>query len=324
VTLDPHHLSTPHWCVITSSGISKMANKRNPNDPGDPDFDPLDKSGNPPDPNLFSPGHPANEEGGSIYKLLRDAEMKGLRPDQPPAEGGGFDFLKLLKKLFTTVGQGTGQSGSGHAPFYAATDIPAAGGSAIGKGAMAGVSFLPAAGGAATALNHQLPPGQSQQPPNAQKSTLDKLLEEYQKSGKTDYTQYGLMAASLLAQLFGGEGSPMDDIVDSSDPRARFLNPKDVLSTSNRSIGQLGLGVSRKAAAPTTIAPPPGMEGRLGTYTQPGLDTSAGDMGDLNGFLENFVNPAQHPEAATGPFPSPTVGGVKKKRTGPGFGGGGF
>ena len=119
---------------------------------------------------------------------------------------------------------------------------------------------------------------------------LSKLL-----GGGFDPVSLGLGGVSLLMELFGGgEPDPNDDIVNSSDPRARFINPKDQAYNASRGNYQLGLGLARRMEAPTTVKAPENLKGRgLSDFTLPGLDTSAGrNYPGLSDFIQDLINPA--------------------------------
>lgn len=98
---------------------------------------------------------------------------------------------------------------------------------------------------------------------------------------------------SLLSSLLGkSSGGSFDDV---EGEQKRFVNPTDSLYNALRAIASLGLGVSRNASQLRQLPQVPLSGGRslptpLGS---PGLNTNAGGgQPDLNGFLEELINPA--------------------------------
>ncbi len=129
-------------------------------------------------------------------------------------------------------------------------------------------------------------------PAASKASTMGKMLGAFKGGGMSDYALVALQAI-LPALMGGGNEDPYKDIVDESDPRARFINPKDALYNSNRSLASAGLGISRRLAEPTTVKAPTGLSsGRsLQDFSLPGLDTTAGNQGGLPDFLDNLISP---------------------------------
>lgn len=118
---------------------------------------------------------------------------------------------------------------------------------------------------------------------------LSKLLG----GGGFDPVSLGLGGLGLIMDLFGGgEPDPFDDVVDTNDPRARFINPKDTAYNASRGGYTQALGLARRSEAPTTIHAPKGVR-NLEDFTLPGLDNSAGrNYPGLADFIQDLINPA--------------------------------